>query len=78
MICRRLVAVGDKKVGLTALYFRFIKDEFSDSTMFDRCDADIEVDGKAVELDLLNISGQQDFDAIRLQHRCISHLLCCG
>ncbi|XP_075430188.1 transforming protein RhoA-like [Ascaphus truei] len=65
---KRLVIVGDGACGKTCLLIVFSKDEFPESyipTLFEYYVADIEVDGKRVELILWDPPGQGDYDRLR-------------
>ncbi|CAF1577362.1 unnamed protein product [Adineta steineri] len=65
---RKLVVVGDGMSGKTCLLFAFKNDEFSSDhvpTIFDTYVAEIEVDGKTVDLALFDTAGQEDFDRLR-------------
>ncbi|UJR38077.1 hypothetical protein I4U23_030758 [Adineta vaga] len=65
---RKLVVVGDGMCGKTCLLFAFKDDEFNADhvpTVFDTYVAEIEVDGKTVDLALFDTAGQEDFDRLR-------------
>ncbi|XP_075430199.1 transforming protein RhoA-like isoform X3 [Ascaphus truei] len=67
-IRKRLVVVGDGACGKTCLLIVFSKDEFPEShipTVFENYVADIEVDGKRVELALWDTAGQEDYNRLR-------------
>uniref|UniRef100_A0A4W3JFF7 Rho-related GTP-binding protein RhoB n=1 Tax=Callorhinchus milii TaxID=7868 RepID=A0A4W3JFF7_CALMI len=67
-IRKKLVIVGDGACGKTSLLFVLSKDEFPQGyvpTVFDTYVADIEVDGKQVELALWDTAGQEDYDRLR-------------
>ncbi|KAK3616973.1 GTP-binding protein Rho1 [Elasticomyces elasticus] len=69
-IRRKLVAVGDGAIGKTALLLTFSKGFFnftrySPGTIFDNYVADVEVDGKRVELALWDTAGVEDYDRLR-------------
>ena len=67
-IRKKLVIVGDGSCGKTCLLIVFSKDEFPEAyvpTVFDNYVADMEVDGKQVELSLWDTAGQEAFDRLR-------------
>ncbi|KAK3638315.1 GTP-binding protein Rho1 [Elasticomyces elasticus] len=69
-IRRKLVAVGDGAIGKTALLLTFSKGFFDftiygPGTIFDNYVADVEVDGKRVELALWDTAGVEDYDRLR-------------
>lgn len=67
-IQRKLIVVGDGGCGKTCLLIAFAKDIFLSDyrpTVFENYVADIEVDGKTVELSLWDTSGQEDYDRLR-------------
>ncbi|VDM41371.1 unnamed protein product [Toxocara canis] len=67
-IRKKVVIVGDGACGKTSLLIVFCKDQFPDvyvPTVFENCVADIEVDGKQVELALWDTAGQEDYDRLR-------------
>ncbi|KAJ6583021.1 small GTPase-binding protein [Mycena vulgaris] len=67
-IRRKLVIVGDGASGKTSLLIVFSKGEFPEvyvPTVFENYVADIEVDGKKVELALWDTAGQEDYDRLR-------------
>ena len=67
-IRKKLVIVGDGACGKTSLLFVFSKDEFPDfyePTVFDNYLAEIEVNGKLVELVLWDTAGQESYDRLR-------------
>ncbi|XP_073982526.1 ras-like GTP-binding protein rhoA [Rhodnius prolixus] len=65
---KKLVIVGDGNCGKTCLLTVFAHDKFLDKyvpTIFESYVADIEVDGKQVELSLWDTAGQEDYDRLR-------------
>ncbi|KAL1781421.1 transforming [Sigmodon hispidus] len=67
-IRKKLVIVGDGACGKTCLLIVFSKDQFPEvyvPTVFENYVADIEVDGKQVELALWDTAGQEDYDHLR-------------
>ncbi|XP_045172480.1 ras-like GTP-binding protein RHO [Mercenaria mercenaria] len=67
-IRKKLVIVGDGACGKTCLLMVFSKDHFPEfyvPTVFENYVADIEVDGKQVELALWDTAGQEDYDRLR-------------
>ena len=65
---KKLVIVGDGACGKTCLLFVFSRDEFPEThvpTVFDTYVADMEVDGKMIELALWDTAGQEDYDRLR-------------
>ncbi|KIL55929.1 hypothetical protein M378DRAFT_35115, partial [Amanita muscaria Koide BX008] len=81
-IRRKLVIVGDC-IGKTCLLMVFYKGTFPevfDPTIFENYVADIEVDGKHVELTLCDTSGMEDYDRLRPRSYPDSHvfLICFG
>merc|ERR1712051_10001 len=67
-IRKKLVIVGDGACGKTCLLIVFSKDQFPEvyvPTVFENYVADIEVDGKQVELAPWDTAGQEDYDRLR-------------
>ncbi|ELK33222.1 Transforming protein RhoA [Myotis davidii] len=67
-IRKKLVLVGDGACGKTCLLIVFSKDQFPAAyvpMVFENYVADIEVDGKQVELTLWDTAGQEDYDRLR-------------
>lgn len=67
-IRKKLIIVGDGACGKTCLLMVFSKDQFPEQyapTVFENYVADIEVDGKQVELVLWDTAGQEDYDRLR-------------
>merc|ERR1712080_479881 len=67
-IRKKLVIVGYGACGKTCLLIVFSKDQFPEvyvPTVFENYVADIEVDGKQVELALWDTAGQEDYDRLR-------------
>ncbi|KAM8969372.1 transforming protein RhoA-like isoform 1-T1 [Sarcophilus harrisii] len=67
-IRKKLVIVGDGACGKTCLLIVFSKDQFPEvyvPTVFENYVADIEVDGKQVELALWDTAGQEDYHRLR-------------
>ncbi|CAF0829667.1 unnamed protein product [Adineta ricciae] len=65
---KKLVIVGDGMCGKTCLLFAFKDDRFiptHDATIFDTYVADIQVDGKTIDLALFDTAGQEDYDRLR-------------
>ena len=69
-IRKKLVIVGDGACGKTCLLIVFSKDQFPEvyvPTVFENYVADIEVDGKCVELALWDTAGMNKYDTYK-QH----------
>ncbi|XP_036616145.1 transforming protein RhoA-like isoform X1 [Trichosurus vulpecula] len=67
-IRKKLVIIGDGACGKTCLLIVFSKDQFPKvyvPTVFENYVADINVDGKQVELALWDTAGQEDYDRLR-------------
>ncbi|XP_063932748.1 ras-like GTP-binding protein rhoA [Zophobas morio] len=67
-IQKKLIIVGDGDCGKTCLLIAFAKGTFDSKyrpTVFENYVADIEVDGKNIELSLWDTSGQEDYDRLR-------------
>uniref|UniRef100_A0A3P9P636 Rho-related GTP-binding protein RhoC-like n=1 Tax=Poecilia reticulata TaxID=8081 RepID=A0A3P9P636_POERE len=65
---KKLVIVGDGACGKTCLLIVFCKDQFPEvyvPTVFENYIADIEIDGRQVELALWDTAGQEDYDRLR-------------
>ena len=65
---KKLVTVGDGACGKTSLLITFSEDRFPEvyvPTVFENYVADIEVDGRQVDLALWDTAGQEDYDRLR-------------
>ncbi|KAG9076485.1 GTP-binding protein Rho1 [Ceratobasidium sp. 370] len=74
----KLVAVGDPARGKSALLIVFSKGTFSEvdiPTIFDNYVADVEVDGKHVQLVLWDTAGPEDYDRLRPLSYPDSHVI---
>ncbi|EIW68214.1 GTP-binding protein rhoA [Tremella mesenterica] len=77
-IRRKLVIVGDGACGKTCLLIVFSKGVFPAvyvPTVFENYVADVEVDGKKVELALWDTAGQEDYDRLRPLSYPDSHVI---
>jgi len=82
-IRRKSVVVGDGACGKTCLVIAFCRGTFPDVhflTVFETHVADVEVDGKRVELALWDTIGQEEFDRLRPLNYAGAHvtLICFG
>ncbi|KAH3902463.1 probable GTP-binding protein RHO1 [Saccharomycodes ludwigii] len=67
-IRKKLVIVGDGACGKTCLLIVFSKGKFPEvyvPTVFENYVADVEIDGRRVELALWDTAGQEDYDRLR-------------
>ncbi|KAJ2778193.1 GTP-binding protein Rho1 [Coemansia interrupta] len=77
-IRRKLVIVGDGACGKTCLLIVFSKGTFPEvyvPTVFENYVADVEVDGRHVELALWDTAGQEDYDRLRPLSYPDSHVI---
>ncbi|PVU91112.1 hypothetical protein BB561_004565 [Smittium simulii] len=77
-IRRKLVIVGDGACGKTCLLIVFSNGTFPDvyvPTVFENYVADVEVDGRKVELALWDTAGQEDYDRLRPLSYPDSHVI---
>ncbi|KAG9119022.1 GTP-binding protein Rho1 [Ceratobasidium sp. 392] len=77
-IRRKLVIVGDGACGKTCLLIVFSEGTFPEvyvPTIFENYVADVEVDGKRVELALWDTAGQEDYDRLRPLSYPDSHVI---
>ncbi|SOV04055.1 GTPase Rho1 [Ustilago sp. UG-2017a] len=75
---RKLVIVGDGACGKTCLLIVFSKGTFPEvyvPTVFENYVADVEVDGRRVELALWDTAGQEDYDRLRPLSYPDSHVI---
>jgi len=66
-----VVLVGDGGCGKTSLLYVFSRDEFPERylpTVFETSVADIQVNGRTVELQLWDTAGQEEYDRLRYMH----------
>jgi len=65
---RKLVIVGDGACGKTSLLIVYVKGEFPEEyvpTVFENYVADVEIDGRHIELTLWDTAGQEEYDRLR-------------
>ncbi|KAI8378398.1 GTP-binding protein rhoA [Blakeslea trispora] len=77
-IRRKLVIVGDGACGKTCLLIVFSRGTFPElyvPTVFENYVADVEVDGRNVELALWDTAGQEDYDRLRPLSYPDSHVI---
>ncbi|KAJ1559209.1 GTP-binding protein Rho1 [Cladochytrium tenue] len=77
-IRRKLVIVGDGACGKTCLLIVFSRNQFPEvyvPTVFENYIADVEVDGRHVELALWDTAGQEDYDRLRPLSYPDSHVI---
>ncbi|OLY85718.1 GTP-binding protein rhoA [Smittium mucronatum] len=78
VIRRKLVIVGDGACGKTCLLIVFSNGTFPEvyvPTVFENYVADVEVDGRRVELTLWDTAGQEDYDRLRPLSYPDSHVI---